>query len=148
MLEEITDYYIPSKDNELLIKTANTVAKGRPRSLKPSWETILENIMPVGFNDTWRCSAKYKELFSNLMIMAQSNSDIYEAITKNGHEDNHNSQMQASQKDVPCIPPKIKNEQLRDIVFYRIIEKWFIKSICAKLEVSPANIRDTINYLK
>ena len=83
MLEEITDYYIPDKDNELLIKTANTVAKGRSRSLKLPGETILENIMPVTFADAWQCSAKYKELLSNLIIMTQSNSDIYEAFTKN-----------------------------------------------------------------
>ena len=93
MLEEITDYYIPGKDNELLIKTVNTAAKGRSRTLKQPGETILENMMPVGFADARWCSAKYKELLSNLMIMTQSNSDIYDFITKNRHEYNLNSQM-------------------------------------------------------
>ena len=72
MLEEITDYYISSNDNELLIKTTNTAAKGRSRTLKQPGETILENMMPVGFADARWCSAKYKELLNNLMIMTQS----------------------------------------------------------------------------
>ena len=54
------------------------------------------------------------------MIMTQRNSGIYEAITKNRQKDNHSPQIQASLTDLPCIPSKIKNKQLLDIVFNRI----------------------------
>ena len=59
-MEEIAGYYIQNKDNELVIKTANTATES-PSSLKTFRETILENIMTVGFTDTRINCVKYKE---------------------------------------------------------------------------------------
>ena len=145
---EITNYYVPNKNCELVTRAVSTAARGRPRSLKPSGGAILDEILPAGFADAWWCNGEYKELLSNLTMMSLDNNEIYEVAAEGKAEDRDSRQRQELRMGAAEINEKLAEDKIRDVLYYRIIKKWSIKSICAKLQISAADIRSTINYVK
>ena len=82
------------------------------------------------------------------MMINLDNNEIYEVAVKYKVENRDSRQRQEFWTRATEINEKLAKDKIHDVLYYHIIKKLFIKSICAKLQISAADIRSTINYVK
>ena len=154
MLASITTFYSPGDLNPIRMQKLNLEQKGRPRKLDRTEEPYQSPILSAGQSDWAKTNLLYKSLTRSLDIDEQDNSDLMDSfwnitgieirspIFRDEDEDMIQERRSFSEVDELLADPRIA-----DAIYLRVVQKWSLPSIWAKLSINDYQLRDIFRLI-
>ena len=137
----ITNYYLPEESEDIKLMKLPQKAKGRTKILGARGESTFCSTVPEGYWDANVQNNNYKLLVKNLELDDKDNSELKEILKPHNNSQTSENMAEALSFSNIITHLEYPDETVLMFLELRLIHKWSIKSIKAKLQISDEDIK-------
>ena len=137
----ITNYYLPEESQDIKLMKLPQKAKGRTKILGARSNSMFCSIVPEGYWDANIQNDKYRLLVKNLELDDRDNSELKKILQPHNNPQTSESMTEALSFWNITNRLEYPDETILMFLELRLIHKWSIKSIKAKLQISNEDIK-------